>query len=823
MRNKILFSIITMLYLASGMSVSATPYAVYCEGDKSFHLLDSSTTLYVGGKLPSNGKTITQLWKIDPDNHSFPEWTNLNSVTTVIIESSFKTVKPTSCFAWFYYFSSLNEITGLTYLNTESVTDMDCMFEGCRSLVSLDLSSFNTKNVTRMGQMFHDCIGLTSLDLSSFNTDKVTSMTSMFDRCTSLNPLDLSSFNTDKVTDMSDMFNNCLNLAEIYVSPNFTVKNVVMSKNMFTDCTKLRNYDENYVDITRANWGYDGYLQLGKILAGMPAAAYCDGDKSFHFLVPNSDLILSGKLENSEETITKLFEVNLEPNYCQGEKNWADVFPAWWYNNSPCDEVTKVMFEESFKNVLPTCCINWFDRFQSLTEIEGLQFFNTENVTNMASMFGGCCSLTSLNLSSFNTENVTNMFGMFNNCVALNSLDLSRFNTGKVTDMTDMFGNCSALTSIDLSSFNTSSVTSMQGLFEGCSALTSIDLSNLNTSNVTIMTDMFKDCSALTSLDLSSLNTEKIATSGSYIFPGCSALVSINISGFRGYMLEDLYKSNVPNLRTLITGTFNQTDFLRTYGGQGGSLLIFVNEDSKTPEDKTNVVIGDKCEHLVISYGTTTNNQLYWQTPRNFTADKVTINREFVKDRPSTLYLPFAMDASKYGTFYTCGELNEAGDMVIFTEVTDAQTTADVPYMFIPNDDFPNGITIEGEVAVTNLTGETETAGLQGVYAKKEFTADEAAQKTYYGWANGEFLWAEEGAKIDACRAYFRLPESAVAKAPARIKVKFVEGGMTGVTEVGGEDSGIDSPLYNLNGQRVGKDYRGIVVKKGAKSANFTR
>lgn len=61
-----------------------------------------------------------------------PEWNDVNgSVNKVVFDASFADARPTSCFAWFCDFSSLTEIEGLAYLNTEAVTDMTCMFKGC--------------------------------------------------------------------------------------------------------------------------------------------------------------------------------------------------------------------------------------------------------------------------------------------------------------------------------------------------------------------------------------------------------------------------------------------------------------------------------------------------------------------------------------------------------------------------------------------------------------------------------------------------------------------------------------------------------------------
>ena len=58
-------------------------------------------------------------------------------------------------------------------------------------------------------------------------------------------------------------------------------------------------------------------------------------------------------------------------------------------------------------------------------------------------MFYGCSSLNELNLSNFNTDNVTDMESMFSLCSSLKELNLSNFNTNKVTNMGSMFSGCS--------------------------------------------------------------------------------------------------------------------------------------------------------------------------------------------------------------------------------------------------------------------------------------------------------------------------------------------------------------------------------------------
>src|SRR5690554_5425825 len=60
-----------------------------------------------------------------------------------------------------------------------------------------------------------------------------------------------------------------------------------------------------------------------------------------------------------------------------------------------------------------------------------------------------------------------------------------------VTDMASMFQQCSSLTTLDVSNWNVSSVTSIGYMFFQCSSLATLDVSNWNVSSVTNMDRMF--------------------------------------------------------------------------------------------------------------------------------------------------------------------------------------------------------------------------------------------------------------------------------------------------------------------------------------------
>ena len=58
------------------------------------------------------------------------------------------------------------------------------MFLGCKSITTLDFSSFNTAKVTNMSFMFGNCYKL--VNIPKLNANKVTSISSFASNCTSL-------------------------------------------------------------------------------------------------------------------------------------------------------------------------------------------------------------------------------------------------------------------------------------------------------------------------------------------------------------------------------------------------------------------------------------------------------------------------------------------------------------------------------------------------------------------------------------------------------------------------------------------------------------
>ena len=353
--------------------------------------------------------------------------------------TNFNTAKVTDMSSMFYGCSALKSLD-LTNFNTAKVTNMSNMFKGCSALTSLGLTNFNTAKVTDMGNMFNGCFALTSLDLTNFNTANVEFMDYMFNGCSALKSLDLTNFNTAKVTYMNNMFEGCSALTTIYASDKFVTDNVSHGLDMFTGCKNLKDYSDSKTDHAYANYGTTGYFT--------PVFDYAEFDNATGTLTFRRGL----------SKPAGAYDLNVESND-----------PGW---NAQSENIKKVVFDASFANARPTSCCWWFGNCFYLTEIEGIENLNTQNVTDMRNMFTCCYELTSLDVSNFNTQNVEDMTDMFLGCEGLSLLDLSNFNTERVEDMSSMFSGCSTLQTIFASDkFVTDQVFGGSDMFSGCTNL----------------------------------------------------------------------------------------------------------------------------------------------------------------------------------------------------------------------------------------------------------------------------------------------------------------------------------------------------------------
>ena len=173
--------------------------------------------------------------------------------------------------------------------------------------------------------------------------------------------------------------------------------------------------------------------------------------------------------------------------------------------------------------------------FYTIDKLSGISFtplFNSENITDISSMFLYCKSLKYIDLHNFNTINVENMNHTFRNIDSLVYIDLSLLNTQNVRYMYGLLSNNPSLKNVNFSNINTEKVENMEHMFAHDISITSLNLENFNTKNVKNMWAMFYNLSSLHYLDLSNFNTEKVANSTS-MFAHCINLSYLDISSFR--------------------------------------------------------------------------------------------------------------------------------------------------------------------------------------------------------------------------------------------------------------------------------------------------
>lgn len=416
---------------------------------------------------------------IQEDEHTFaiktsystaPEWCSTR-VKEVVFESD---LYPISTAHWFSGCSNLTKIEGIEKLHVDDVQSMDNMFYGCRSLKTLDLSSFNTYKLKSCMNMFTSCSNLRTIygnhwDILANLTDE--------ERVKFLIYQSHQNYS-------NYMFNGCTSL----VGGNGTVYNP----------SEKDDYKYAHIDGGSSSPGY--FTLKPASLAAY--AVLCDSTLTFYY-----DDQIHARIGN---------KYSIQPDSTPG-----------WTNNAL---VKTVVLDPSFSQYAPTR-VNLFADCWELENIEGLEYLNLSNVTDLSEMFYDCFSLKTIDLSGLNTASVTNMNRMFFRCYSLEEAQLESLNTRNVTDMSFMFSSCISLRELDLHAFNTSKVTSMQNMFSGCLSLKTLKLDNFQTEAVTNMERMFFNCESLTDLDVKSFNTSNVR-SMAYMFSMCYSLMSLDLTSF---------------------------------------------------------------------------------------------------------------------------------------------------------------------------------------------------------------------------------------------------------------------------------------------------
>jgi surface protein len=178
-----------------------------------------------------------------------------------------------------------------------------------------------------------------------------------------------------------------------------------------------------------------------------------------------------------------------------------------------------------------------FRMCHNLTNIFGLETWDTSHVTNMDNMFQSDWYLSNEmfdSLADWNTENVATMKHTFAFCESITNLRfLRKWDVSHVTSSLEgTFAYCKNLVTADgLQDWDVSSAITLAALFDSCENLTDISaLRKWNVSTVLYMSGIFRGCERLTSdamMALASWHTSEVRDLN-YAFVGCHALTNLD-------------------------------------------------------------------------------------------------------------------------------------------------------------------------------------------------------------------------------------------------------------------------------------------------------
>ena len=364
-------------------------YAIWCQDAKTLFFDVSKTNYSVSGTYTYNETdyTISGVWsgsEVTDVGWALPKWADISEeVTKVVFVEDFKNVKPKSLYAWFFQFYKLKDIEGIEYLNTSECTIMN----------------------------------------------------STFSRCYSLEKINVDGFDMSKVTNTSTMFYANSDLKTIYCSKNWNTSTIKSSLLMFGDCVSLkgaRAYRAGLDDITMADPDGGYFTTTGKA-----HVIWCSANKILYFVAPETE-VNEGDTYEDRQLVTRVWQgddvVNVD----------AEDGAPWSTTDIP-DAVKRVVIDKTFASITPTCMKGWFKGFSKITEIEGLEYLNTSEATDMTDMFHSCKELTSLDLRTFDMSKVTRANGMFYNCEKLKTIICDDPWNISAAYGIGMFMNCSAL------------------------------------------------------------------------------------------------------------------------------------------------------------------------------------------------------------------------------------------------------------------------------------------------------------------------------------------------------------------------------------------
>ncbi|UQS83142.1 BspA family leucine-rich repeat surface protein [Bombilactobacillus thymidiniphilus] len=393
-------------------------------------------------------------------------------ITSAVMED---TTTATSIPALFQNCINLRHVTGLDRLISSDITRLNSLFAGCKSLTdddlneSIDFSKWDTSNVITVESMFEQCSSLTTIDLSDLNLSKVTSTSKMFSKDTSLQsvtlaPTMLAVAGCGRMFSYDDKLQK-INFNDFNMPPDRSAR---QTDSPLTGCSSLWQFSVgpnakiniNVVDVPGISGGQSYYTNLfptrDRSAAPYELAAEDGGAWNWKEMggkvgIPETDPTKA----NGVATLSPMLlidDINSHNsnsvNSITGLPIWTYVWePQWWtiddqgtlhiahHQLSDTDHQTfywpwnsessanigavqRVVIDDDV-TVKGSSLNGFFQSMYNLTEIKGLQHLFNSNISSAESLFAGCKSLQTLDLTGLNSNGGAYTTSMLSGCTSL--------------------------------------------------------------------------------------------------------------------------------------------------------------------------------------------------------------------------------------------------------------------------------------------------------------------------------------------------------------------------------------------------------------------
>ena len=307
--------------------------------------------------------------------------------------------------------------------------------------------------------------------------------------------------------------------------------NGITSTNCYAGCTGITHIDDEYVlaydgdsgvDYIPTAWGGGGFTtnNSGVYEVEIPSDSYTIAFKG--------SIEGAGKINWGDGTVT-----TNETEHTYTTSGTYRIKSQIWHN--PHNPTGNPAIDPNFKS--------------SLTKVYRVPKDNTGRYNySLRCSFQNCSKLTYANLTNLDVDKYTMCPQIFNNCTALTDIifpnGFLRGCTSNTEGASSLFSGCTSLQTIDVSNWDVSNVITLSSIFSKCSKLTNIiGIETWDTSNVTSVSNMFRECTSLNSFPaIENWNMSKCYTFDYMFFQaGCSGtfrpnwnLASLGNSGGNG-------------------------------------------------------------------------------------------------------------------------------------------------------------------------------------------------------------------------------------------------------------------------------------------------